>query len=183
MLRSGGLEYLDQWAHAARAGDEAALDRLVTALYPQVHLLAVAVVGPVAAVRVAEETFLRVVASLPKFWGKAEARTWVLALARQASLDELRDRSDDGGPDAPHPVVDPEAAASADPAGDGAGAGARPPGLAQLDTELAVVFALTQLLGLSYQEAGTVTGTPAALIRLQVMDAREALLGGPVGLG
>jgi RNA polymerase sigma-70 factor, ECF subfamily len=167
------LDDLDQLAHAARAGDEAALDRLVTAMYPAVRLLAVATVGLDAADRVAQETFLRAVDRLPKFWGKAQARTWILQIARRVCLDEIRAQ--------PGRSVDPGGAAESDPGLDHdrqllSGLAAR---LSALDTDLAMAFTLTQLLGLTYQESGTVTGLPAQMIRLEVMEAREALIADP----
>jgi RNA polymerase sigma-70 factor, ECF subfamily len=165
------VDDLTQLAHAARAGDRQALEQLITRTYQQVWAFCAAVVGPDRAETLTETVFVQGVESLPKFWGKAEAQTWLLTIARRTCLDDLRARrprrparhspSDSthqplpGGPHATiHELVEP------------------------LDTTHRVVFALTQVAALSYQQAAEVCGCPRDIIRLNMIEARETLFKG-----
>ena len=167
------MDDLTQLAHAARAGDQQALEQLITHTYQQVWAFCAAVVRPDRAGTLTEAVFVQAVQSLPKFWGKAEALTWLLTIARRTCLEELRahrprrparDSPSDptnqppaGPDDAIHDLVEP------------------------LDTTRRVVFALTQLATLSYEQAAEVCGCPRDIIRLNMIDARETLLAGSGG--
>jgi RNA polymerase sigma-70 factor, ECF subfamily len=163
------VDDLTQLAQAARGGDRPAAELLVAGAYPQVRLFCAAVAGGAHAERLTEEVLVRVVETLPKFWGKAEARTWLLTIARKACLDDLksrRSRRRDGEAEDDMQSVR-QAAPDPTPLLDS---------LASLGAGPRVAFALTQLLGLSYEEAATVCGCAPDIVRIQVLEAREELL-------
>ncbi len=80
-------------AHAARLGDQDALEAWVRASYRDVWRLCAALVDEQAAEDLAQETFVRATRALQGFRGHSSARTWVLAIARHVCMDELRARS------------------------------------------------------------------------------------------
>jgi RNA polymerase sigma-70 factor, ECF subfamily len=163
------VDDLTQLAQAARGGDRRAVELLVAGAYPLVRLFCAAVTGEAHAEPLTEEVLVRAVETLPKFWGKAEARTWLLTIARKACLDDLKSRRsrrhDREAEDDMEPVG--QAAPDSTPLLDS---------LASLDAGPRVAFALTQLLGLSYEEAATVCACAPDIIRIQVLEAREELL-------
>ena len=59
-------------------------------VYGQVWQLCGSLVDDQSADDLAQETFIRAVRTLPRFRGDASARTWLLAIARHACMDELR---------------------------------------------------------------------------------------------
>jgi len=156
----------------ARHGGKDALRGLVAGCYDQVWRLCVALVDEQSADDLAQETFVRAVGALPGFGARASARTWVLTIARNTCMDELRRRGrrrrrqaalqlSAGGsstlPDASQgPVV-------ADLLG-------------RLEPERRTAFVLTQVLGLRYEEAAKVCGCPVGTIRSRVARARADLL-------
>jgi RNA polymerase sigma-70 factor, ECF subfamily len=167
------VDALTRLALAARDGDRAALDRLLESSYDQVWRLCARVVDVASADDLAQDTFLRAVRSLPAFRGDASARTWLLAIARNACMDELRARSRRRARDASFAVNrgDGERAQA-----DAAQAVGVVDMLARLVPERREAFVLTQLLGLSYQEAAEVCACPTGTIRSRVARARADLL-------
>lgn len=66
----------------ARAGDEAALDALVSAHHEAVYQVVLRVLGdPEAAADAAQDTFIRAIRALDTFRGDASFRTWLLRIA------------------------------------------------------------------------------------------------------
>ena len=66
----------------ARAGDEGALDALVSLHLPAVYQVTFRVLGdPEAAADAAQDTFIRAIRALPGFRGEASFRTWLLRIA------------------------------------------------------------------------------------------------------
>ncbi|MGX1366812.1 RNA polymerase sigma-70 factor (ECF subfamily) [Streptomyces canus] len=164
------------WALAARSGDADAVEQFVRALHRDVlrfvsHLCA----DPQAVDDLAQDTFLRALGSLHRFEGRSSARSWLLSIARRAVIDghrhaAARPRRYDG--------ADWEAVAErAQPRG--------VPGfddgivlldlLGVLSDERREAFVLTQLLGLSYEEAAGVSGCPVGTVRSRVARARREL--------
>ncbi|HXB65941.1 MAG TPA: sigma-70 family RNA polymerase sigma factor [Solirubrobacteraceae bacterium] len=159
-------------AHAARLGDEHALEALVRAGYRDVWRLCAALVDRQSADDLAQETFVRATRALPGFRGHASARTWMLAIARNTCVDELRARSrrrrreqllaatvasQPTAPDASDEVTVNDL-------------------LSLLDIDRRTAFVLTQIFRLSYEQAAHVCDCPVGTIRSRVARARKELI-------
>jgi RNA polymerase sigma-70 factor (ECF subfamily) len=155
----------------AGAGDEVALDRFVRSTQADVWRCCAHLVDPEAADDLTQETYLRLVGSLGGFRGDASGRTFVLAIARRVCVDEIRrrtrrralaDRLRQRRPER----VEPDASAS----------DALETLIRGLDPDRRAAFVLTQLIGLSYDEAAEVCECAIGTIRSRVSRAREALV-------
>jgi RNA polymerase sigma-70 factor (ECF subfamily) len=182
-LRVPGVDALTRLARAAGAGDRAALDRLVESTYEQVRRLCARLVDEQCADDLAQDAFLRAVRALPTFRSEASARTWLLAIARNTCMDELRTRSRRRRRDAA--LLAGATASEHVTTGAGYEVGTADM-LARLAPERREAFVLTQLLGLSYNEAAQVCGCPPGTIRSRVARARGDLISalsdaGPTG--
>ncbi|MGW0712209.1 sigma-70 family RNA polymerase sigma factor [Streptomyces sp. NPDC002643] len=165
------------WALAARGGDSEAVERFVGALHRDVrrfvaHLCA----DPQAVDDLAQDTFLRALGSLHRFEGRCSARTWLLSIARRAVSDSFR-----------YAAVRPRAADVAD--WRVAVERAQPRGVPGFDDGIALVdllgvlpeerreaFVLTQVWGVSYEDAARVFACPVGTVRSRVARARAALM-------
>ncbi|MET9533630.1 sigma-70 family RNA polymerase sigma factor [Streptomyces sp. NPDC006649] len=164
------------WALAARAGDPAAAEAFVRALHRDVvryvaHLSA----DPQLAEDLAQDTFLRALRTLHRFEGRSSARTWLLAIARRAVIDDFRRaaaRPRPAGTDDWRLTVE-----RAQPIGlPGFEEGvALQELLAALPYERREAFVLTQLLGMPYAEAARAAGCPVGTVRSRVARARATL--------
>jgi len=154
---------------AAREGE--GLAEFVKASYPAVWRLCAAMAGEASADDLAQDTFLRAARALPSFRGDAQLRTWVLAIARRACMDELRSRYRRERRDRELAAI--AAPAAAQHVGDGV---ATTQLLAQLDPERRMAFVLTQMIGLTYEEAASVCCCPTGTIRSRVARARGDLV-------
>jgi RNA polymerase sigma-70 factor, ECF subfamily len=167
----GGVDEFTMLAQASMLGEPGAFEAFVNASYDQVWRLCAAVVDAEAADDLAQETYARCGRALRQFRGEAPARTWLLAIARRACMDELRSRARRrrnsavfcGTGQVP---VEPDAAQSVVVADL----------LGRLDPDRRAAFVLTQLLRLSYQEASDVCGCPVGTIRSRVARARADLV-------
>ncbi len=161
-------------AHAAVArGESRGLEQLLQASYADVWRLCAALVDEQAAEDLAQETFLRVTRALRRYRGDASPRTWILSIARNVCMDELRRRHRHRRRERQLTL----AARETPHAADSAGALAAGDLLAQLEPNRRAAFVLTQLLRLSYNEAGVVCGCPPGTIRSRVSRARDDLIG------
>ncbi|MFF7049615.1 sigma-70 family RNA polymerase sigma factor [Streptomyces griseorubiginosus] len=165
------------WALAARAGDADAVDHFVRALHRDVLRYVSHLCGdPQAVDDLAQDTFLRALGSLHRFEGRSSARAWVLSIARRAVVDGFR-----------HAAVRPRRYDGAD--WQAAAERAQPRGvpgfedgialadlLEALSDERREAFVLTQMLGLSYEEAAAVSGCPVGTVRSRVARARGVLM-------
>ncbi|CAM5659446.1 sigma-70 family RNA polymerase sigma factor [Streptomyces griseorubiginosus] len=164
------------WALAARSGDARAAEHFVRALHNDVLCYVARLSGdPQGAHDLTQETFARALDSLPRFEGRASARTWLLSIARRAVVDSFRHAA--ARPrlaDVPdwQPVVERN----------------QPRGLPGFEERVALfdlldalpgerreAFVLTQVVGLSYIEAAGFTGCPVGTIRSRVSRARATL--------
>jgi RNA polymerase sigma-70 factor (ECF subfamily) len=120
-----------------------------------------------------QETFLRVHKALRTFRNEASPKTWVLSIARRVCADEirllarerrrmnrLRDEVVSGGRDQPDVADAVTLWALVD----------------RLDLDRRAAFVLTQVFGLSYDEAATVCDCPVGTIRSRVARARSDLI-------
>ena len=158
-------------ALAARGGDQAASAAFVRATQVEVWRFVAALAGVPHADDVTQETYLRAFRALPDFAGRSSVRTWLLAIARRACADHIRTAVR---------VRRIEARVAAEPASgvvrDHAGLHAAADLVAALPAERRVAFVLTQLLGLSYQEAAEIEDVPVGTIRSRVARARADLV-------
>ncbi|MCH5671461.1 sigma-70 family RNA polymerase sigma factor [Streptomyces gilvus] len=164
------------WALAARSGDPHAAEHFVRALHHDVLCYVVHLSGdPQSAHDLTQDTFARAFGSLHRFEGRASARTWLLSIARRAVADSFR-----------YAAARPRLADTPD--WQAAVERTQPrdlPGfddgvvlldlMAALPDERREAFVLTQIVGLSYEEAATFTGCPVGTVRSRVSRARAAL--------
>jgi RNA polymerase sigma-70 factor (ECF subfamily) len=145
-------------------------EEFVEASYPTVWRFCASLAGAAAADDLAQETFLRATRALPQFRWQASQRTWILSIARRACMDDLRgryrrerrdQRLEQSGvpnvPDASDEIATREL-------------------LSQLEPDRRIAFALTQLFGLTYDEAASVCACPVGTIRSRVARARDDLI-------
>lgn len=164
------------WALAARSGDPEAADRFVRALHDDVLRYVTILSGdPQSAHDLTQDTFARALGSLHRFEGRASARTWLLSIARRAVADSLR-----------RAAVRPRIADVGD--WQTVVENSQPCGLPGFDEGVALLelmetlseerreaFLLTQVVGLSYEEAAGFVGCPVGTIRSRVSRARLTL--------
>ena len=155
-------------AVAARDGGVAAAAAFIRATQPDVWRLCAYLAGRDAADDLTQETYLRAWSALPRFDVRSSARTWLLSIARRVAADHIRAtqraRRRDQWLTAPDPIAAPDdAIALADL-------------LDRLDSRRRTAFVLTQLVGVSYEEAARICRCPVGTIRSRVARAREDLL-------
>lgn len=164
-----GLDDVTRWAVAARDGDVAAAAAFVRATQPQVWRLCAHLADPQAADDLTQETYLRAWAALPRFDVRSSARTWLLSIARRTVADHIRTvrrRRRLAGRLDPREPVDTGAETAVVVADL----------LAVLEPRRRAAFVLTQLEGLSYEEAAAVCHCPVGTIRSRVARARDDLV-------
>ena len=159
---------------AASSGDRMALSVVIRRLYPDVVRYCAVRVAPEVAEDVAQDVFVRVVRGVERFEGRSSARTWVFAIAHNACADAVRKRVRQRGREL---LGLPGDGHHTDEAAPGADAGLDLTLLLDdLDDDRREAFVLTQLSGLSYQDAADVLGVPIGTIRSRVARAREDLV-------
>jgi RNA polymerase sigma-70 factor, ECF subfamily len=156
---------------AARNGDREAFMQLVRVHQAGVRAFAHGLLGdPVAAEDIAQEAFLRAWRGLDKFRGESAFATWLYAIARRVALDEVR------RPTLRTVPVEQVAGLADQRGGDPALRGELEQALGALEPAQREAFLLVVVLGLSYQEAGDMTGSPAGTIASRVFRARTRLV-------
>jgi len=153
---------------AAGDGDSQAFGKFVAATYSSIWRLCSYLVGAADADDAAQETFLAAWRSSSTFRGESSARTWLFVIARRCAErvaskqqrclglpDEATLRMASMGPEAT--VV----------AGDL---------LARLPPDRRTALVLTQVFGLTYEEAAAVCACAVGTIRSRVARARKELL-------
>ena len=153
---------------AAREGDDQAVTELVRRTQPDVWRLCTALGSTGEEQDLVQETYLRALRSLASYRGDAPVRAWLLSIARNVCADHVRRRERQRrliDRIRPHPMdaVSP-AHASIDDL------------LDTLGTDRREAFVLTQLLGLSYEEAAAALDCPIGTVRSRVARARAELL-------
>jgi RNA polymerase sigma-70 factor (ECF subfamily) len=116
-----------------------------------------------------QETYLRAFRSLPTYRGDAPITAWLLSIARRVCADHVRGRVRQRRLFAAltDTVEDQWAPAPGNPTWELLGA---------IDPDRREAFVLTQLAGLSYEEAAVVLDCPVGTIRSRVSRARAELL-------
>jgi RNA polymerase sigma-70 factor, ECF subfamily len=154
-------------ARAAVNGDDRALAQLVRGTQDSVYRLCCYLASPSEAEDLTQETYLRMLQALPRFRFDAPARAWIFAIARHVCADHVRRRVRRAPLDR---LVTTPGEAVLDLAHVELGEL-----VDTLDPEKRTAFVLTQVLGLSYEEAATVCDCPVGTIRSRVARAREHL--------
>jgi RNA polymerase sigma-70 factor (ECF subfamily) len=155
-------------AVAARRGDETALECFVALTQADVWRLCSHLGGGADPDDLTQETYVRALGAIGRFRGEASARTWLLGIARRVCADHVR-RSVRG-----RRAV--QRAFTVDRDDDPAEQVALGQLLAGLDEHRRAAFVLTQVIGLSYDEAAQVMQCPVGTIRSRVARARADLL-------
>lgn len=164
------MSSLTTLAIAARDGDRRALTRFVETSQADVWRYCAYLTDPQSADDVTQDTYTRAIGSLHRFRGESDAKVWLLAIARRASADHLRSRSrrlrllqrlrDDRPESTARTLGTPLELTQL---------------VGSLDTDRRDAFVLTQILGLSYDEAARVCDCPIGTIRSRVTRARDEL--------
>lgn len=160
-------EDLEATAARAALGDGIAFAALVRATQADVRRACTALVDADSADDLAQETYVRAHRALPSYAGTAPVRIWLLGIARNVCLNEIRSRTRRRRLlrrlDLPTVTPSPSGAVE----------------LWQCVTALPVdrreAFVLTQLLGFSYEEAAGICRCPVGTIRSRVARARGDL--------
>lgn len=165
-------------AMAAGRGDRHAFEQWVRALQADVWRFHAYRAGANVADDLTQETFVRAFGSLPRFAGRSTSRAWLLSIARRVIVDSIR--SAVARPRL-HAGEDWEAVAEQRAAQQRSGRTFEDVIevrmlLDDLDPERREALVLTQMLGLSYQEAADACGVPVGTIRSRIARAREDLL-------
>jgi len=177
---------VDEWtrlAYAARGGaDRQALDAFVRVTHRDVWRLCAHLGDADRADDLTQETFLRVIGSLPGFRGESTVRAWLFSIARHVVADDIaarrRRRLREWTPD----LEDRSDTAAHATSPDHQGSVALEHLLGCLDPDRRAAFVLTQVLGYSYAEAAEACDIPVGTIRSRVARARlvlAAMLGEP----
>jgi len=161
---------VDAAARRAARGDGDAFAAVCRALQGDVWRYCHALTGDrELAFEAAQETFLRAVTAIRRFRGDGPVRVWFLVLARRAVAEVLRRERR-------APLPTPEGAAPEHHVPDATGRIAVEELVMQLPPDLRQAFVLTQLLGLSYEDAARVADCPVGTIRSRVYRSRSRLI-------
>jgi RNA polymerase sigma-70 factor (ECF subfamily) len=163
-------------ALAAGRGDADAITAFVRATQADVWRYVAYLADRECADDLTQETYLRALRGVRTFRGDVPARVWLLSIARRAVVDHFRkqgrspavaaslDHDHDVADRIGHPTPDPAAEITLQSL------------VAHLDPDKRAAFVLTQINGLSYEEAAQACGVPIGTIRSRVARAREDLL-------
>lgn len=163
-----GNHDIDALVAAAREGDDVAVAALVRVTQRDVWALCNALGSHGEVDDLVQETYLRAFASLSGFRGEAPFRSWLLTIARRTCADHVRRRQRE------RRLLDAVKATTVSDAAPGREHTEEL--LAMLDPDRREAFVLTQIVGLSYEEAAEVLECPIGTIRSRVARARADLL-------
>lgn len=159
---------INRLVDAAREGDDVAVAELVRLTQDDVRRLC-AVLGSRGEVDdLVQETYLRAFRSIASYRSEAPFRAWLLSIGRRVCADHVRRRQRE------RRLIDRVRSTAA--ADDAPGREHTEELLAGLDPDRREAFVLTQVVGLSYEEAAEVLGCPIGTIRSRVARARADLL-------
>lgn len=154
----------------AKAGDRRALHDFVAATQPSVWRLCRYLGSPADPDDLTQETFERALHSLHRFRGDGDARAWILSIARRVCVDTTRHFARQ------RRLTDRLVSITAPETHRDAHWLEVEDLLSSLDADRREAFVLTQFIGLSYEEAAEVAGTPVGTIRSRVARARQDLV-------
>ncbi|HEX2783176.1 MAG TPA: sigma-70 family RNA polymerase sigma factor [Ilumatobacteraceae bacterium] len=162
-------EQLRRLVDAAREGDDVAVQEFVHRTQPVIWRLCKALGSDGEADDLVQDTYLRALRSLSNYRGDGPVMAWLSSIARRVCADHVRGRVrqrrlvgaltrslDDQSMNAPgNPTHDL---------------------LTSIDQDRREAFVLTQVAGLTYEEAAVVLDCPIGTIRSRVARARADLL-------
>lgn len=166
------VDDLTRLALAARDGDRLALAAFVRKAQPEVWRLCAHLSDRDMADDLTQDTFVRAIGALATYRGEASARTWLLSIARRACADHVRRRV--RGRNLLDRIVHRGTPADDEP--ERTGDVDLDQAVAALTADRRDAFVLTQMLGLSYEDAAEVCGCPVGTIRSRVSRARADLI-------
>jgi RNA polymerase sigma-70 factor (ECF subfamily) len=166
------MDAATELALAARAGDTAAVNQLVRVTHQQVWRFCAHLVDPAAADDLTQETYLRAFRTLRGFRGDGGAISWLFTIARRVAADEIAQRQRQGRLE----VKLTSRRAVQDTVADHSGTTDVEALLDELDDDRRTAFVLTQVFGLSYEEAAAVCECALGTIRSRVARARAELI-------
>jgi RNA polymerase sigma-70 factor (ECF subfamily) len=169
---TGNVDDLTALALAAGRGDSDAMAAFIRDSQQEVRSLCAYLVDSEIADDLAQETFLRAFRALPGFRGDSSARTWLLAIARRVCMDELRRRSRQRRRESPMLALDDREPTAADDTNEIEVQEL----LSHLQEDRRTAFVLTQITGLSYEDAAQACGVPVGTIASRVARARSDLI-------
>lgn len=162
-------ELLLGYLEAARHGDDVALARLVHATQAVVHRFCVNLSSSHEGDDLTQEVFIRAARNLVQFRGEASVVSWLLSIARNVCADQVRrnqrrarltSRLRNERPTTTMSSTDVDLTSLVD----------------ALDPDRKMAFVLTQMIGLSYDEAAAACECPVGTIRSRVARARADLI-------
>jgi RNA polymerase sigma-70 factor (ECF subfamily) len=160
---------------AARAGDRAALDRLLRRHYDRLYAVCRRMTGdPTDAADACQEAMMAIVRGLPRFDGRSAFATWAYRVTTNACLDELRRRRRRPEPGLPEGPGEP-----ASPVDDAEGAVTRldlDAALQSLPGDYRAAVVLRDVSGLSYEEIAVALDIPPGTVRSRIARGRAALI-------
>ena len=162
----GDLRHL---VDAAREGDDVAVRQLVRCTQPIIWRLCRALGSEVDADDLVQDTYLRALGSLSSYRGDGPVIAWLSSIARRVCADHVR------GQVRRRRVIDALTRGADD-------RWVAPPGnptrelLHSIDPDRRDAFLLTQVAGLSYDEAALLLDCPIGTIRSRVARARADLV-------
>jgi RNA polymerase sigma-70 factor (ECF subfamily) len=161
------VDPLQPYLAAALEGDDVALGHLVRATQPAVWRLCSVLGSPGTVDDLVQDTYLRALKALPTFRGDTLVQVWLLSIARRACADDVRRRQRARRlTDRLTRYVVPATVDMPDRLDDL---------VDDLQADRREAFILTQMLGLSYEEAAQVMDCPIGTIRSRVARARADL--------
>jgi len=164
------VDPLHRYVEAALEGDDVAVAHLVRETQPAVWRLCSALGSAGVEEDLVQETYLRALKSLPGFRFEVPVQAWMLSIARRVCADDVRRRQRArrlaDRIDRLHLVTDAVELddRSVEELLDG------------LSPDRREAFVLTQVMGLSYEEAAEVMACPIGTVRSRVARASADLL-------
>lgn len=165
---------------AARAGDRAALERLLEPETERLYAICLRMLGrPDQASDAAQDALVRVIRGLEGFDGRARFTTWTTRIAMNVCLTRLRDRQRRARLD-PAAAYTRESARAMEPGAPGRVQGEEDArlvagALADLSEEHRAVLVLRDIRGMDHDQIAEVLGLPLGTVKSRVFRARAAL--------
>lgn len=163
-------EILRGYVDAARHGDDIALGRLVQTTQAVVHRFCVNFSSIDEADDLSQEVYIRAVRNLGQYRGEAPVISWLLSIARHVCADQVRRNQRRAR--LTSRLRNERIATSMTSAGELHLTSL----IDALDPDRKDAFVLTQVIGLSYEEAAAACDCPVGTIRSRVARARADLM-------
>jgi len=164
------MDRLSVLALRSKTGDRRALETFIAETRPEVFRLCRYLGSPADPEDLTQETYERALRAIRSYRGEGPARAWLLSIARRVCVDSTRANIRGRNLVERHRAVNPPEHMK-----DHSWVEIEEL-LAGLSDDRREAFVLTQMVGLSYQEAAEVAHCPIGTIRSRVARARRDLL-------